>query len=320
MTHTKVLIFDIDAHYMREVLQPEFPEVVIVSATSIEEARPHFGDADAVCALALPKYFSDEWMSEAKKLKWIQALTSGTDALGTLKSLPRDVVVTNARGIAGPQMAEMAFLHMLALTRDMRKMLRNQRDEVWERWPQPPLCGTTVTILGVGAIAECLAHRCKAFDMQVIGVASSMRTVPYFDRIHLRTEMKQAVAAADYVVSLLPYAPDTDKLIDAGVFAAMKPSACFLNLGRGGVVDEGALLEALQSGTIAGAGLDVFNTEPLPKGHPFWSMDNVIVTAHLGGMTTIYKDQVLPIIRTNLRRFVEGDYAGIINRVALARA
>jgi D-2-hydroxyacid dehydrogenase (NADP+) len=315
MTQTKVLIFDIDAHYMRDVLQAEFPEVLIVSATTLEEARPHFRDADAVCALALPKYFSDEWMAEAKRLKWIQALTSGTDALGALKSLPPGVIITNARGIAGPQMAEMVFLHMLALTRDMRKMLRNQRDEVWERWPQPPLCGTTVTILGVGAIAEDLARRCKAFDMQVLGVASSIRDVPHFDRILLRNEMKQAVAAADYVVCLLPHAADTDRLIDAGVFAAMKTGAYFLNLGRGGVVDEPALLDALRRGTIAGAGLDVFSTEPLPKGHPFWAMDNVIVTAHLGGMTTIYKDQVLPIIRTNLRRFVDQDYAGIINRI-----
>jgi D-2-hydroxyacid dehydrogenase (NADP+) len=315
----KVLIFDIDAHYMRNVLQPEFPDVLIVSAKTIEEARHHFRNADVVCALALPKYFSDEWMTEAKRLKWIQALTSGTDALTTLKSLSPEVIITNARGIAGPQMAEMVFLHMLALTRDMRKMLRNQRDEVWERWPQPPLCGTTITILGVGAIAEDLARRCKAFDMEVIGVASSVRNVPHFDRILLRKEMKEAVAVADYVVCLLPHAADTDRLIDASVFAAMKSGSYFLNLGRGGVVDEPALLDALQRGAIAGAGLDVFSTEPLPKRHPFWAMDNVIVTAHLGGMTTIYKDQVLPIIRTNLHRFVDQDYAGIINRIFLAR-
>jgi D-2-hydroxyacid dehydrogenase (NADP+) len=316
---TKVLIFDIDAHHMRDVLQPEFPDVLIVSATTIEEARHHFRDADVVCALALPKYFSDEWMVDAKKLKWIQALTSGTDALAALNSLPPEVIITNARGIAGPQMAEMVFLHILALTRDMRKMLRNQRDEIWERWPQPPLCGTTITILGVGAIAEDLARRCKAFDMKVIGVASSIRNVPHFDRIVLRKEMKQAVAVADYVVCLLPHAADTDRLIDTSVFAAMKSGSYFLNLGRGGVVDEPALLDALQRGAIAGAGLDVFSTEPLPKGHAFWAMDNVIVTAHLGGMTTIYKDQVLPIIQTNLRRFVDQDYAGIINRIFLAR-
>lgn len=314
---TKVLIFDIDAHDMRVALQPEFPEVQIIPASTIEEARPHFADADAVCALALPHYFSDEWLVDARKLRWIQALTSGIDTLNGLKTLPPGLVITNARGIAGPQMAEMVFLHMLTLTRDFRRMLRNQHEHRWERWPQPPLFGTTITIIGVGAIAEALAVRCKAFGMRVQGVASTQRDVPNFDRIYTRSAMLEAVTDADHVVSLLPFAPDTDGLIGSAVFKAMKRTAFFFNLGRGGVVDEDALLQALQSGDIAGAGLDVFHTEPLPKGHAFWNLENVIVSAHLGGMATIYKEQVLPIIRANLRCFIEGRNGDMINSISL---
>jgi phosphoglycerate dehydrogenase-like enzyme len=155
--------------------------------------------------------------------------------------------------------------------------------------------------------------------MRVVGVASTQRAVPHFDRIHIRAEMNDAVADADYVVCLLPHAPDTDKLLGAEFFAAMKCDAIFLNLGRGGVVDEEALVDALRERRIGGAGLDVFQTEPLPPAHPFWDMDNVIVTAHLGGMTTIYKDQVLPVIRTNLRHYLDGKPEAMINRIALPR-
>ncbi|HEV2610029.1 MAG TPA: D-2-hydroxyacid dehydrogenase [Noviherbaspirillum sp.] len=313
----KMLIFDIDAHYLRDALAAEFPDVRIASATTLAEARPHFSDADIVCALALPHYFSDEWLAGAQRLKWIQALTSGADALRTLTTLPPNLLLTNARGVAGPQMAEMAFLHMLSLTRNFRKMLKNQEAGKWERWPQQPLLGSTVTMIGVGAIAEDIARRCKAFDMRVTGVASSLRDVPWFDLIYTRDQMTQAVSEADYVIVLLPYSADTDRIVDAQVLGAMKRSAYFLNLARGGVVDEDALLRALREGTIAGAGLDVFTVEPLPRNHPFWSMDNVIVTAHVGGMSVNYKDQVLPLIRTNLRHFIAEEYDRMINRVAL---
>ena len=225
------------------------------------------------------------------------------------------MVVTTTRGIHGPQMSEMAFMYMLNLARNYPRMLDNQRQHVWKRWTQTRLCGKTVTIVGVGVVAESLAPRCKAFGMTVLGVTRTPRAVDGFDRLFDYAQLEQAAAAADFLVVLAPYSAETDSLINAKVLAAMKPSAFLINLARGGLCDEDALLDALRNKRIAGAGLDVFRTEPLPPESPFWDLDNVSITAHCSGSSDDNLALMWPIIETNMRCFLDNRWSEMINRV-----
>jgi len=249
------------------------------------------------------------------KLAWIHALTTGIDPLLALK-LPSSVIVTSSRGIHGPQMAELAILLMLALSRDFPRMLANQREKSWQRWGQRLLVGKTVMMVGVGAISEALAARCKPLGLKVVGV-TSRRSVEHFDELQPRQRLKETVSTADFLVLLVPYSPETHHMIDASVMAAMKPSAYLINMARGGVVDEAALIDALQTRRLAGAGLDVFAQEPLPYSSPLWTLDNVIITPHVGGMSDIYAEQILPLLVHNVRAYVAGDRAAMQNLIKL---
>lgn len=315
----KLLIVD---HYFSEAyaqaLQPRFPQLDIVHGRSFADVAARHAQAEAVFALG--HLFNDDLVSRMPALRWIQALTTGTDAIQALTTLRADVVVTSARGIHAPQMSEMAFIHMLALTHQLPRMLRNQDRGVWERWPQALLYRKRVAILGVGVIAEGLARRCKAFDMEVVGISATPRAVANFDRVAPRSELTRELGMADYVVSLLPAGPETDGTIGDEFFRSMRPEAFFINMSRGSVVDEAALLRALRKGTIAGAGLDAFAVEPLPAGHPFWREPRLLISPKHGGTTDIYVQQVLPILEHNLACYLEGrvgDMKNIVRRGAV---
>ena len=142
--------------------------------------------------------------------------------------------------------------------------------------------------------------------MRVIGVSDGRTEAPHFDKILPRARMNEAAAEADFLIALVPHTPATNNLIGASVFDAMKPSGVLINIARGGVVDEDALVAALRAGKIRGAGLDVFKTEPLPKDSPLWDMPNVFITSHVGGMAITYGEQVMPLLVENLRAFTAG--------------
>jgi phosphoglycerate dehydrogenase-like enzyme len=249
---------------------------------------------------------SDELVSRMPKLRYLCALSAGTDRLETLGNLKSDVLVTSARGIHGPQMSELAFLSMISLSRDFSRMQRNQHAHRWERWPQRLIFGKTAVIAGIGPIAEELAARCVAFGMRVIGVSDARDTAPNFERLMKRSQLREAAALADFLIVLVPLSAATRHMIDTDVFAAMKPTAILINLARGPVIDELALIRALEAGQIGGAGLDVFETEPPADGSPLWDMPNVIITPRIGGMSDVYATQVLPLVVHNLDCFARG--------------
>jgi D-2-hydroxyacid dehydrogenase (NADP+) len=211
--------------------------------------------------------------------------------------------------------SEAALMMMLGLARDFAVSLRNQDRQVWTRWPVKLLDGKTVGIFGVGLIAEVLAPKCKALGMTVVGFTSARRVVPGFDRMHERGELLAQAGSLDHLVLLAPYSDDIRNLVDGRVFAAMKPSSYLINLARGGIVDEDALVCALERGEIAGAALDVFQEEPLPAGHPLWSTKNVIITPHLGGFCDVYAERALPTVEHNMACFLRGDFDQMINVV-----
>jgi D-2-hydroxyacid dehydrogenase (NADP+) len=203
-------------------------------------------------------------------------------------------------------MSELAFLFMLAFARKFPTVLENQKRKIWDRREQRLLVGKTVVVVGVGRIAEELAQRCKVFGMTVVGV-SARATAPGFDAMYPRAQIARAASLADFLILLAPYTKENHHLVNAATIDAMKPEGILINIARGGVLDEEALRRALLAGRIAGAGLDVFQTEPLPPESPLWDTPNVIITSHVGGVSETYAEQVMPLLIDNLRAFVEGE-------------
>jgi D-2-hydroxyacid dehydrogenase (NADP+) len=308
------------AQRYRDGIQAAFPDATVTLVDNVRNADPYLADMDVL--ITHGPYLADRAdhvLSHAPKLRWIQGIGTGVDNFADRPSLRDNVTVTNIHGVHGNPMSEAAFAAMLTLSRKIPRSVRNQSERKWEGWPSRLITGKTIGIFGIGSIAKTVAPRCKAFDMTVVGISSAPREMPGFDRMVHRDRLIEAVADLDYFLLLTPYSPETHNIIDARVFAAMKPQSFLINHARGGVVDEAALLHALQSGRIAGAALDVFATEPLPQDHPFWSMDNVFITCHQSATHDASVATNLPIICENIRAFIAGDIASMRNVVRPAR-
>ncbi len=297
----------------RERLAARFPELTISMVDHHSKVGPHIADADALLTFA--PMLSPKVLEDAAKLKWVQALGTGVDNLVDQPALRKDVIVTNLHGIHGPPVSEAALGAMLALARNLPGAVRAQDERQWRRFPAQLLHNKTVGIFGVGVIAAALAPKCKAFGMRVVGVSSAPRPVPGFDAMVARDALLEAVGEFDFFVLLTPLTAQTRNCIGAEVFAAMKRTAFLINLARGGVVDEPALVEALAARRLAGAALDVFTQEPLPADHPFWAMPNVLITTHQGGFCDVYIDYALPTVEANMRCFLAGATDKMINVV-----
>jgi D-2-hydroxyacid dehydrogenase (NADP+) len=311
---SKVLILDMNADKYHERLASRFPAVGFHATHDAKDAEKVIDGIEVI--IALGHHIPNALLAKAKNLKWVQALTTGTDTLTAPGVLPPHVLLTSTRGIHGPQMSELAFLNMIALSRNFRKMQRNQAEGKWEQWGQPILERKTIVIVGLGLLAEHLAERCKLFGMTVIGVSGGRGKVPYFDEVHPRSELVKLAARADFLMLLVPYSKDTHQLINRDVIGAMKPSAFLINLARGGVLDETALIEQLQSGKIAGAALDIFSKQPLPPDNPLWRMPNVIITPNIGGRSDRFVEQTMSIVEPNLQAFLDGRLKDLRNLVA----
>ena len=308
------LPWDESERYLYErIIAPRFPQLNVRTVATTDECAAGIGDADIVMAFGvrLPRGI----FATAARLKWVHALGTGVDGIVDQPTLAEHVLVTATRGIHGPPMAEAALAAMLALARDLPRTVRAQDHGTWDKWRMKLLHRRTVGILGVGAIAEELAPRCKALGMTVVGISRTTRPVAGFDRILPRDNLAQIVGELDFLVLLLPLEPNTRHVVSDGVLAAMKPTAYLINIARGGVLDDEALVRALNARKLAGAALDVFDQEPLPAGHPFWRMPNVIITPHFGGYYDRYVEDSAEQICRNIERFLAGRIDEIENIV-----
>jgi phosphoglycerate dehydrogenase-like enzyme len=299
----KLLILNPSAADYKKSLEPKFPDLSIHAAAKEEE----IGDFIEKAEILLINRISDHLIKRASKLRWIQAITTGVDHIISLPSLRKEVLITSTRGIHGPQMSEMALLLMLALNRNLPRVIRNQDRSVWERWPGRLLYQRKVGILGVGVIGEEIARKCHAFGMKVFGFDIVKRDINVVHYFYGPEDLLKILPELDYFIIVAPLTHQTKKMVGAREFNSMKSSAFLINLGRGEILDEEALIEALKNRKIAGAALDVFQEEPLPKHHPLWSLEDVILTPHVGGMSEIYVEQVLSIFEENLRRFFSNE-------------
>lgn len=309
-----ILSSELDPQEFKNYLTSEFPDVTFWAAREESEIEVFIEKADVLVAHRI----SDSLLRRAEKLKWIHCTITGTDFIENLSSFQsrKDIILTSSRGIHGPQMSEFAIVLMVALNRQLPRLVRNQDRQVWERWSSPVLQGKTVGILGVGAIGQSIAEKCKAFQMTVLGVDPYPSETDAVDEFYGPDKLHFVVSKVDYLISVLPSTPRTRNMLDREAFSKMKKTAFFINLGRGDVVQEEALVQILKDRKIAGAALDTFCQEPLPREHPFWKMNNVIISPHVGGKSDTYTRKAAEIFQDNLRRFLGGEKADLVNLIS----
>ena len=278
---TKILVVDDEHKKYCDYLIPKFVEVKFIGVSDGKTAENYVSEVDII--ISIGRWLTKELLIKARKLKWIQCSITGTEHLTQIMGNRSDVILTNGRGIHGPQMTEVTLLHMLSLYRQVRRLTKNQENHTWDRFLPMVLDKRVVAILGLGAIAEHMARCFKSLGMKVYGISRTHREIEGVDKVFLRKDLIKAAAVADFLVVLVPFGQDTNKIINLNIFEAMKPSAYLINVARGGVVNEQDLISALREGRIAGAGLDVFEDNPLPPDSPLWDMSNVFITprAHI---------------------------------------
>ncbi|ADL69631.1 D-isomer specific 2-hydroxyacid dehydrogenase NAD-binding [Thermoanaerobacterium thermosaccharolyticum DSM 571] len=264
------------------------------------------GDADA------------EFIHNAENLKWIHLLSAGADAMPFDVLKERKIILTNSKGVHKYQISEQVLGYMLLFERALNYFIRKQMNREWDKSVRvSELYGKSVCILGVGSIGEEIARIAREFGMKTIGVRKSGNISQFIDEMYTNDNMIYAVSKADYVICALPLTDETYHLLGKDFFKNMKNDAVFINIGRGKVVDESSLIDALKNKTIRGAALDVFEEEPLSKESPLWDMENVIITPHTAGISPHYMERGIEIIKHNIKAYLgDGDF---INRVDLEK-
>jgi phosphoglycerate dehydrogenase-like enzyme len=280
-------------------------------ADTDEQFQSAIRDADVVFGW---NYFSNPRMLQralpfATRLQWIQAAGVGIERLLFPELVNSDVILTNGAGVYEQNLAEYAVMLMLLFAKDVVQTVIDQREHRWEfRGPKnDTLQGRELLVVGAGGIGRAIARQGRMLGMRSIGIARTGRDGDGdFDVIHPLSDLLKVLPSADFVVLIVPSTQDTNGMIGEEAFSHMKPTARLINLGRGELVGEAALLDALRKGQIAGAALDVFWTEPLPKDHPLWDMPNVIISPHIAGDTAATPEQFVKLFLGNLARWQAG--------------
>jgi D-2-hydroxyacid dehydrogenase (NADP+) len=308
-----VLIVDVHAELYRDRLQAEFPEL---GFTLFHNAAEVSGDLSAIDVMIMFGIEIRDWMlRDARRLKWIQSLATGVDHFLRCQSLRRDVLITSGRGVHGVPMREHVLYLMMAIGHDAKRQVEDYQERVWERRLWSTLHGKTAVIVGTGVVGAAIGELLQALGMHVIGVSRTPRKARGFDEMMPLDGVRDAAGKADYLINVLPAAPENSKLFDAAVFATMKPTAYYISAGRGQTVEESALVAALKERRIAGAALEVFQTEPLPPDSPFWTLPNVFITPHVGGYIVEYENLIMPLVIENMQLFLSRRHNEMVNIV-----
>jgi phosphoglycerate dehydrogenase-like enzyme len=252
-------------------------------------------EVDAILVAPRSVELLREILPRAKHLRWIHTLSAGVESLPFDELRKTNVIVTNSRGLYADALGEFAVAAMLWFAKDLRRLVRNQAAKKWEPFDVEWLQGKTVGIIGYGGIGQAVGRRAEAMGMRVLPVRRSEGNI---DKV---------IPGSDYVVLSAPLTPATRGLMSAARIAKMRATAILINISRGAVVDESALVEALRTKRIHGAVLDVFETEPLPPDHPLWSLDNVLISPHSADHTSDAHERALRFFRENFARFERGE-------------
>ncbi len=302
----KILISTPDATVIQE-LQNASPLVRLVPVTA-QNVMQEIGDADAFIGEIKP-----EQVRAGKKLRWVQTMSAGVERIlhlsGGSDLRDSNIVLTNNQIVQGPEIADHAMAMLLTLSRGIHLFLQHKQQELWQPRPYPgiELNGRTAVVLGVGGIGTQIAFRAWAHGMNVIGVdPEDIPYMPVLKRVVKPDQLNDVLPEADVVFVAAPHTPLSHKMMGPKQFELMKQGAYFIAVSRGGLYDIEALVSGLESKRLAGAGVDVTDPEPLPKGHPLWRCDNAIITPHIAGRSEKDRARMVGTIRENIRRFVDG--------------
>ncbi|MBI1788063.1 MAG: D-2-hydroxyacid dehydrogenase [Acidobacteria bacterium] len=280
-------------------------KVTVVVAEPMPKMIEQVADADAIFGAINPDLFR-----AAKRLKWVQVYSAGVETYRFPEFLHSQVTLTNCKILQGPNIADHALSMLLALTRELHLLIPDRTKEEWNktRWKPIELRGKTAVILGVGGIGSQIAQRAHAFGMRVIGVdPKEMPLNPYVSRMVFPDRLDSVLPEADVVFISAPHTPQSENMMGPKQFELLKKGVYFIAVSRGKLYSTDALVKALDSKRLAGAGLDVTNPEPLPKGHPLWKFENVIITPHIAGQSDGVQARRMELIKENIARFVSGE-------------
>jgi len=274
---------------------------------AFERAAPH---ADVIlCFLSDSTLLNEVWQM-APRVRWIHTLSAGLDGLLFPALVESPVPLTNARGVFSGILAEFVIGAVLFFAKGFRRLVLSQIARKWEQFDIVEIRGQTLGLVGYGDIGRAVASRAHALGMKVVALRRRPELShddPYLARVFPADQMREMLAQSDYVVVVTPLTDESRGMIGEAEFEAMKPDAVLMNVGRGPVVNEQALIRALQQGRIRGAALDVFDTEPLPSSHPFYNLDNVLLSPHSADHTPEWKERTMRVFLENFERFRRGE-------------
>lgn len=302
-----------------EWLAEAAPGVELVAVNDAAGIRDRLADADALIGSC-----SGSFVDLSDRARWIQVFTAGVEnCVNQPQIAERDIVLTNMQRVRGPAIAEHVIAMMMSLARQLPHYGSLQADSLWRAGEIPAerhweVDGKTLLVVGLGGIGEEVARKASALGMRVLATRNSSRSGPAFvERVELASELPNLIGQADVIVNSTPLTPTTRNLFDKDLFARAKKGALFVNVGRGGSVVTNDLIEALETGRLGGAGLDVTEPEPLPSTSPLWQLPNVIITPHISARSDSSTERSWIIIKENLRRYVAGER--LLNVVDVAR-
>lgn len=300
---TAVLVTGNFSDENKQLMREAAPAADLHFVGKVADAGDVIGDVEAVAGTLKA---SD--LAKAGKLKWVHSWAAGPDNDLIPKMKVSPVVLTSSVGNGAIPLAEHSILLMIMLNRDVPRWMRAQAAKKWDRFTHPELKGLTLGIFGLGNSGSDLALKAQAFHMRVVGLRRNPeRSVPGVDKMYTADQFHDFLAESDFVVVTAPATVETQGIFDEAAFRAMKPTAYWICISRGGIADDAALLKALQEGWIAGAGLDAHGVEPLPADSPFWDLPNAIITPHNGATTFGTAQRSVEIFVDNLKRFVAGE-------------
>ena len=305
-----VITRNIDQQYIAQI-KNIIPDWELITGKDKHIWQEHVMDAEIIAGWSTG--LAEYCLHPHSKLKWLQSWSAGVDSMPLDELNSRNIYLTSANGVHAYPISETIFALMLGLTRKIHTYVKNQQNKIWHHAHMgQEIHGKTIGIIGVGTIGKETAKIAKAFGMQVLGVRHSGIPAHNVDEMYTPNQLDLLLPKCDYVVVTLPLTKETNQWFGADQFKQMKASAFFINIGRGEIVVETDLIQALIEGTIAGAGLDVFETEPLSTESPLWEMENVIVTPHTSGSTEQYNQRVIEnILIPNLKDYLSGNTPSI---------